>query len=260
MSDVWYYSVEGKAVGPLSLADLTTILSHISNAKDVIVWQSGFEHWKRAADVPELAAFVIKPPPLPPVPPPLPPSPPALPREPLKFPVAAKDHEDHSRYQEDRADGLGFSYYKTALYLTSAIALIEVNLFFYLAPHNLKVSFGRVAIAPVVLFGLWIQSNVARYLGAIFFLILVASVILLLFTLDKVSLNIVTILVLVSGVLSLFVIYILLLSKQFATEFSYQQKGQPKYKNYLRRIFIVVVVLVVAIATANDIYHLAVEP
>jgi hypothetical protein len=28
----------------------------------------------------------------------------------------------------------------------------------------------------------------------------------------------------------------------------------------LRRIFIVVVVLVVAIATANDIYHLAVEP
>ena len=71
MAHVWYYAQNDKPVGPLSLADLTSILSRLSDAKDVLVWQNGFEHWKRAADVPELAALVLRPPPLPPRPPPL---------------------------------------------------------------------------------------------------------------------------------------------------------------------------------------------
>jgi GYF domain 2 len=71
MVDVWYYAQNDKSVGPLSLADLTSILSRVSDIKDVLVWRNGFEHWKRAADVPELAAPVLRPPPLPPRPPPL---------------------------------------------------------------------------------------------------------------------------------------------------------------------------------------------
>src|SRR5262249_7821530 len=51
-------------------------LSRVSDAKEVLVWQNGFEHWRRAADVPELAALVLRPPPLPPRPPPLPSAPP----------------------------------------------------------------------------------------------------------------------------------------------------------------------------------------
>lgn len=93
MSDIWYYAVENKEVGPLSLADLTAALSHVSNARDVLVWRAGFEQWQRAASVPELAAIVIKPPPLP-QPPPLPP---ALPRDPLIAPASAVQSPNVSR-------------------------------------------------------------------------------------------------------------------------------------------------------------------
>jgi GYF domain 2 len=65
MSDIWYYALDAKEVGPLTLADLSAILSRASNPKDVLVWRAGFEQWQRAANVPELSAFVIKPPPLP---------------------------------------------------------------------------------------------------------------------------------------------------------------------------------------------------
>ncbi len=59
----WYYAVGDKSIGPYSLADLTAILSRASNAKDVFVWQTGFEQWQRAGTVADLAAFVIKSPP-----------------------------------------------------------------------------------------------------------------------------------------------------------------------------------------------------
>jgi hypothetical protein len=68
MSDIWYYALDDKEVGPLPLADLTAILARTSNPKDMLVWRAGFEKWQRAATVPELAAFIIKPPPPPPQP------------------------------------------------------------------------------------------------------------------------------------------------------------------------------------------------
>src|SRR2546423_140895 len=72
MENVWHYAEGSKSVGPISVADLTTILSRVSNAKDVLVWRDGFSNWEKAENVPELAAFAIKPPPLPNSPPPVP--------------------------------------------------------------------------------------------------------------------------------------------------------------------------------------------
>jgi hypothetical protein len=66
MSDVWYYAIDDKTIGPLSLAELTAIFSRDRNARDLLVWRAGFVEWQRAATVPELAACVVKPPPLPP--------------------------------------------------------------------------------------------------------------------------------------------------------------------------------------------------
>ena len=60
MSDVWYYAEGDKSVGPLPLADLTAILSRVSNAKDVLVWRDGFSNWVKAENVPELASHVMK--------------------------------------------------------------------------------------------------------------------------------------------------------------------------------------------------------
>src|SRR5262249_47484268 len=66
MTDIWYYAGGGKAVGPLSLTDLTAMLSHDLDPTNVLIWRAGFKQWQRAETVPELEAFVIKPPPLPP--------------------------------------------------------------------------------------------------------------------------------------------------------------------------------------------------
>lgn len=64
MNNTWYYSECDKSVGPLSLVDLTAVLSRVSDARDVLVWRNGFSGWVRAENVPELAAQIVKPPPL----------------------------------------------------------------------------------------------------------------------------------------------------------------------------------------------------
>jgi hypothetical protein len=65
MDNIWYYAEAGKSVGPLSLADLMAILSRGSDDRGIMVWRNGFSGWVRAEEVPELAALIIKPPPLP---------------------------------------------------------------------------------------------------------------------------------------------------------------------------------------------------
>jgi uncharacterized RDD family membrane protein YckC len=65
MDIVWYYAEGEKSVGPLSQADLSAILSRVTNAKSILVWRDGFATWVKAESVPELAPYVIKPPPLP---------------------------------------------------------------------------------------------------------------------------------------------------------------------------------------------------
>lgn len=65
MEERWFYVLENKSIGPLSLANLGTILAHVSDARGVLVWHDGCGGWKKAEEVPELAKYVIKPPPLP---------------------------------------------------------------------------------------------------------------------------------------------------------------------------------------------------
>jgi hypothetical protein len=150
------------------------------------------------------------------------------------------------------------NYYKSARYSTAVIALIELIAVLYLVSLGVeRVPYARALMAFLILFGLWIQSNNTRILGAIWFLIMVGSVIWPLFTLDKVNFNFVAILFLVSSALSLFVSYTLLLSKQFKTEFLNELEKRSKYKKTLRIIIVVGIVLAGLIATFNDIYHLA---
>lgn len=71
MSNVWYYALDGRTVGPLTQAQLIDALSRLPKAENTLVWQSGLPDWKKALDFSELLPYVAKPPPLPP--PPLPP-------------------------------------------------------------------------------------------------------------------------------------------------------------------------------------------
>jgi hypothetical protein len=63
-SDVWYYAEAEKPVGPLTLSHLIVILSRVTNAKNVLVWQPSFSTWKNAGSIPELARVILGPPPI----------------------------------------------------------------------------------------------------------------------------------------------------------------------------------------------------
>src|SRR5664280_1338551 len=100
MADIWYFAQADQPVGPMPLADLKTALSLKSDARTVLVWQPSFSNWKKAEDVPELVAVVIKPPPIKPAeirPPPFRPSEAAAPSAPKesneKTPKQLKERE-----------------------------------------------------------------------------------------------------------------------------------------------------------------------
>ena len=64
-ADVWYCADQNRPVGPLTFEGLLEKLVTLSNSADALVWCSKFSEWKRAADVSELKAHVLVPPPLP---------------------------------------------------------------------------------------------------------------------------------------------------------------------------------------------------
>jgi hypothetical protein len=63
MSDAWYFDDGGRQVGPLGIVELTVTLATYPDPRGMFVWRAGFEDWKMAGDVWELANL------LPPTPP-----------------------------------------------------------------------------------------------------------------------------------------------------------------------------------------------
>lgn len=64
MSHSWYYAEGESPRGPVTLAELTSILSLTSQPGSVLVWHPDFSEWKRAEEIKEIAAVIFKPPPL----------------------------------------------------------------------------------------------------------------------------------------------------------------------------------------------------
>lgn len=154
--------------------------------------------------------------------------------------------------------------YWQALYLTSAISLIHAAFFAYLLVFNVaaverKMLF-YLAVALAVLFGIWIGSNLARYVGAIFFLISFGGVILGLFLTDRFPSGPGLVWLIVMGALSLAAAWLLLLSRRFAQEFAEVRRTLPGYKRTLRGIAVAAVVTVALVATARDIYQVFLAP
>jgi hypothetical protein len=147
---------------------------------------------------------------------------------------------------------VNFGGYKSALFLVAIVALIEAIFSFYFTPGNLSL----VGVTLVFLFGLWVQNKAARYLGAVWFLVLAGLMVWPLFTTGTVIFSPGLILLFIWAALCLVVAYILVFSKTFAAEFLHERETQPKYKRNLAKAFIIIVILIVVILTLNDIYHL----
>jgi hypothetical protein len=56
MPDIWYYSVAGQEIGPVTLRELKQRLPSFPTAEDVMVWHGSFTEWLPAAEVAPLIA------------------------------------------------------------------------------------------------------------------------------------------------------------------------------------------------------------
>jgi hypothetical protein len=85
--------------------------------------------------------------------------------------------------------------------------------------------------------GLWLGSNLARYLGAALMVLWAGALLWPLFSTSIVTVTSKPLLTLFYGfstALNLLTAKILLLSKKFATEFAHERDHQPKYKALAR--------------------------
>ena len=56
MEQGWYYAEGEGSVGPVSFDALTSALRRSTDPANTLVWRPGFQDWRAAHDVPELAA------------------------------------------------------------------------------------------------------------------------------------------------------------------------------------------------------------
>src|ERR1700681_50873 len=64
MSEFWYYAEGNETRGPIALDQLIKLLSQLPTPKGIPVWREGFDDWKAAENVREIAEKLIRPPPL----------------------------------------------------------------------------------------------------------------------------------------------------------------------------------------------------
>ena len=89
MSD-WWYAAEGKQFGPIAEADLIILFQQGRINQHTLVWTHGQSQWQRLADLPQLATYIIKPPPLPV-------SIPPAPLPPIITPTETRETGEHPR-------------------------------------------------------------------------------------------------------------------------------------------------------------------
>jgi hypothetical protein len=72
VSDSWFCAEGEKPVGPISLEELTRLLSKTKDWRKKLVWNANFTEWREAGSIPEIN--IVEPPPVPKIvePPPVP--------------------------------------------------------------------------------------------------------------------------------------------------------------------------------------------
>ena len=148
--------------------------------------------------------------------------------------------------------------YRTALFLSALLAgntCVGWGIIAAQSPQFTRDAINVSVVSLAIPFGLWLGSNLVRYVGAALMVLWAGGLIWPLFSsATPIPLHLYFVF---SAALSLLTAAILLLSRKFATEFAAEQKNQPKYKTYLRWSLLGAVVGAMILATVNDIIHLA---
>lgn len=257
MSRLWYYVERADTHGPITLAELIGILSSLSDARKVLVWRDGFDDWKTSDSVGEIAERLFRPPTLGP-------GPPLVKRD---LPLVQAPINIAQTMPGDLESPGGLKNYKTALYLSIVIALTTFagwGLIVFRSPEFTMRSVTIVSFPFVIAFGLWVQSKFARYIGAGWMVLMAGGYVWSVVSPSTTPLIsrptyflVLALFFAMSAILNLLTAWILLFSKQFATEFAYQKQHQPKYKTYLSKLFLAAIVGAMIVATLNDAINLS---
>jgi hypothetical protein len=157
---------------------------------------------------------------------------------------------------ENRA---AYKYLFFALSLAIVIAILEATVLTTLLNAHSPSTDGSIyrTSAPVIVaLGISIQSNIIRYLGGVWLALMGLASIWPLFGSNSTHWSALTVLLLVSGVLSLALAAVLLASKDFGKQFGLARTRHSHLKKTLRTCIIVVGILGAIIATYNDIVNL----
>jgi hypothetical protein len=152
------------------------------------------------------------------------------------------------------------THYQTAFFLSILSGVMTFVLWAIVFQKNpIKDTSATVffwGMALVVPFGLWLGSNFARYVGAVFMLLVAASLLWPLASSHPGRLPLAALFVFLAGI-NLITAAILLLSKQFAAEWTKEREQQSKYKVFFRRSLLYAIIVAMIVATLIDIIHLA---
>ena len=144
--------------------------------------------------------------------------------------------------------------YRAALYLSALLAVVNWSVFIYVQWYLPRLGAGSAIYAVgaiLVLVGLWLQSRMARYVGAAFYFFSAGVAAFALWGGKQVNVGVVW--AATMAVLSLPAASILIFSKSFAREFAAEREQRPSYKKYILHAYTFVIVLAVAAATLVDI-------
>jgi|GEM_PF-1597680 hypothetical protein len=148
------------------------------------------------------------------------------------------------------------SHYRAGLYLSFAAALATCLLYGLIFPQR----GGSIIFCEIVLlipFGLWLQSSLARYGGAALMLLVAGALIPPLLSMVLVKHQpLLALLFVITGGLNLLAAGVLVFSEKFGVEFAEERKHQPAYKVFLKWSLVAGVIVVMLLATVNDIINL----
>jgi hypothetical protein len=158
--------------------------------------------------------------------------------------------------------------YQTALWLAIANALINLvgwSAIDFQYSHHLTTQVITVcAVSLAIPIGLWLQSNLIRYLGAVWMVVWAGALIWPLVSsgaVPFVNRPEQTILLMIffscSALLNLLTAEILVFSEKFAKEFSGEREHQPRYKKYFKWSVLATVIVAMVTATVIDIINLS---
>ena len=144
--------------------------------------------------------------------------------------------------------------YRTVLFLLLTVAVfhgVYWSILVVQRPDLITTAVTISVVAFLILFGIWVQSVIVSFVGVMWMLVWAGTIIWPVVSSERFS-----VLLVFLAALNLVAAGVML-TQRFRTEFPYEPQHQPKYKLYLKRVVLGVVLVCLVTATINGAVHLS---